>query len=39
MKIGAKFGVSRGRISQILAQALSSLRAPTIRHKMRDYLD
>lgn len=37
-EVGRKMGVTRERVRQIEAQALSRLRHPTIRHKLRDYL-
>jgi RNA polymerase primary sigma factor len=37
-EVGRKMGVTRERVRQIEAQALSRLRHPTIRRKLRDYL-
>jgi len=37
-EVGRKMGVTRERVRQIEAQALSRLRHPTIKHKLRDYL-
>lgn len=37
-EVGRKMGVTRERVRQIEAQALSRLRHPSIRHKLRDYL-
>ncbi len=37
-EVGRKVGVTRERVRQIEAQALSRLRHPSIRHKLRDYL-
>ena len=37
-QIGNIMGVSRERVRQIEAQALSRLRHPTVRRKLRDYL-
>jgi len=37
-EVGRKMGVTRERVPQIEAQALSRLRHPTIRRKLRDYL-
>ena len=37
-KIGALMGVTRERVRQIEAQALSRLRHPAIRRKLREYL-
>ena len=37
-KLDAKMGVTRERVRQIEAQALSRLRHPSIRRKLRDYL-
>ena len=37
-EVGRKMGVTRERVRQIEAQALSRLRHPTIRKKLRDYL-
>ena len=37
-EVGRKMGVTRERVRQIEAQALSRLRHPTIRRKPRDYL-
>ena len=37
-KVGRKMGVTRERVRQIEAQALSRLRHPSIRRKLRDYL-
>jgi RNA polymerase primary sigma factor len=37
-EVGDKMGVTRERVRQIEAQALSRLRHPTILHKLRDYL-
>ncbi len=37
-EVGRKMGVTRERVRQIEAQALSRLRHPTIRRRLRDYL-
>ena len=37
-EVGRKMGVTRERVRQIEAQALSRLRQPTIRRKLREYL-
>ncbi|MBU0513090.1 MAG: sigma-70 family RNA polymerase sigma factor [Chloroflexi bacterium] len=37
-EVGRKMGVTRERVRQIEAQALSRLRHPTVRHKLREYL-
>ena len=37
-EVGRKMGVTRERVRQIEAQALTRLRHPTIRRKLRDYL-
>ena len=37
-EVGRKMGVTRERVRQIEAQALSRLRHPTIKRKLRDYL-
>ena len=37
-EVGRKMGVTRERVRQIEAQALSRLRHPSTRHKLRDYL-
>ena len=37
-QIGELLGITRERVRQIEAQALSRLRHPTIRRKLRDYL-
>ena len=37
-EVGTKFGVTRERIRQIEAQALSLLRHPSRSRKLRDYL-
>jgi RNA polymerase primary sigma factor len=37
-EVGRKMGVTRERVRQIEAQALSRLRHPNIRRKLRDYL-
>jgi RNA polymerase primary sigma factor len=37
-EVGAKMGVTRERVRQIQAQALSRLRHPTIKRRLRDYL-
>ena len=37
-EVGRKMGVTRERVRQIEAQALSRLRQPTIRRQLRDYL-
>jgi len=37
-EVGKKMGVSRERVRQIEAQALSRLRQPNHRKKLRDYL-
>jgi RNA polymerase primary sigma factor len=37
-EVGRKMGVTRERVRQIEAQALSRLRQPAIRRKLRDYL-
>ncbi|MFH2102702.1 MAG: sigma-70 family RNA polymerase sigma factor [Chloroflexota bacterium] len=37
-EVGRKMGVTRERVRQIEAQALSRLRHPTIRRKLRDFL-
>lgn len=37
-EVGRKMGVTRERVRQIEAQALSRLRHPSVRHKLRDYL-
>lgn len=37
-EVGRKMGVTRERVRQIEAQALSRLRHPTIRRKLREYL-
>ena len=37
-EVGKKFGVTRERIRQIEAQALSRLRHPSRSRKLRDYL-
>ena len=37
-EVGRKMGVTRERVRQIEAQALSRLRHPVIRRKLRDYL-
>ncbi len=37
-EVGRKMGVTRERVRQIEAQALSRLRQPNIRRKLRDYL-
>ena len=37
-EVGRKMGVTRDRVRQIEAQALSRLRHPSIRRKLRDYL-
>ena len=37
-EVGRKVGVTRERVRQIEAQALSRLRHPSIRHKLHDYL-
>jgi RNA polymerase primary sigma factor len=37
-EVGDKMGVTRERVRQIEAQALSRLRHPSILHKLRDYL-
>ncbi|MCS7011004.1 MAG: sigma-70 family RNA polymerase sigma factor [Anaerolineales bacterium] len=37
-EVGRKMGVTRERVRQIEAQALSRLRQPSIRRKLRDYL-
>jgi len=37
-EVGRKMGVTRERVRQIEAQALSRLRQPTVRRKLRDYL-
>jgi len=37
-EVGRKMGVTRERVRQIEAQALSRLRHPTFRRKLRDYL-
>ena len=37
-EVGRKMGVTRERVRQIEAQALSRLRHPTHRRKLRDYL-
>ncbi|MDY6868463.1 MAG: sigma factor-like helix-turn-helix DNA-binding protein, partial [Chloroflexota bacterium] len=36
--VGKKMGVTRERVRQIEAQALSRLRNPTIKRHLRDYL-
>ena len=36
--VGRKMGVTRERVRQIEAQALSRLRHPAIRRKLREYL-
>ena len=38
-EVGRKMGVTRERVRQIEAQALSRLRHPNIKRKLRDYLD
>jgi RNA polymerase primary sigma factor len=38
-EVGRKMGVTRERVRQIEAQALSRLRHPTIRRKLHDYLN
>jgi RNA polymerase primary sigma factor len=38
-EVGRKMGVTRERVRQIEAQALSRLRHPNIRRKLRDYLN
>ena len=38
-EVGIKIGVSRERIRQIEAQAMSRLRQPEIQHKLRSYLN
>ena len=37
-EVGRKMGVTRERVRQIEAQALSRLRQPSVRRKLRDYL-
>jgi RNA polymerase primary sigma factor len=37
-QVGRKIGVTRERVRQIEAQALSRLRHPSILHKLHDYL-
>jgi len=37
-EVGRKMGVTRERVRQIEAQALTRLRHPTVRRKLRDYL-
>ena len=37
-EVGVKMGVTRERVRQIQAQALSRLRHPTIKRRLRDYL-
>ena len=37
-EVGRKMGVTRERVRQIEAQALSRLRHPTVKRKLRDYL-
>jgi RNA polymerase primary sigma factor len=37
-QVGRMMGVTRERVRQIEAQALSRLRQPSIREKLRDYL-
>lgn len=37
-EVGRKMGVTRERVRQIEAQALSRLRHPSIRRKLRDYM-
>lgn len=37
-EVGHNMGVTRERVQQIEAQALSRLRHPSIRRKLRDYL-
>ena len=37
-EVGRKMGVTRERVRQIEAQALSRLRHPAIRRKLREYL-
>jgi RNA polymerase primary sigma factor len=37
-EVSRKMGVTRERVRQIEAQALSRLRHPTLRRKLRDYL-
>jgi RNA polymerase primary sigma factor len=37
-EVGRKMGVTRERVRQIEAQALSRLRHPSVRRKLRDYL-
>ena len=37
-EVGRKMGVTLERVSQIEAQALSRLRHPSMRRKLRDYL-
>ena len=37
-EVGRKMGVTRERVRQIEAQALSRLRHPVIRRKLREYL-
>ena len=37
-EVGRKMGVTRERVRQIEAQALSRLRHPTVQHKLREYL-
>ena len=37
-EVGKKMGVTRERVRQIEAQALSRLRHPSHRRKLRDYL-
>ena len=38
-EVGRRMGVTRERVRQIESQALSRLRHPSIRRKLRDYLD
>ena len=38
-EVGRKMGVTRERVRQIESQALNRLRHPSIRRKLRDYLD
>ena len=37
-EVGRKMGVTRERVRQIEAQALTRLRHPSVRRKLRDYL-
>jgi RNA polymerase primary sigma factor len=37
-EVGRKMGVTRERVRQIQAQALSRLRHPSIKRRLRDYL-